>query len=119
MREAAPEKRPAKMKTAPPRLKRVDSWRLRAPDKTATPIYHTPAYRAWREAVIKRAGGSCQGALPDGRACGRREPRMFADHIVELRDGGAPFDLANGQCLCGSCHSLKTAAARTIRAGGG
>jgi nitrite reductase/ring-hydroxylating ferredoxin subunit len=42
---------------------------------------------------------------------------MFADHIVEVKDGGAKFDLANGQCLCGSCHTRKTAAARAQRMG--
>ena len=40
---------------------------------------------------------------------------MFADHITEIRDGGDPFDPANGQCLCGRCHTLKTNAARAAR----
>ena len=40
---------------------------------------------------------------------------MFADHIVELKDGGAPYDLNNGQCLCGSCHTRKTVAERVRR----
>lgn len=40
---------------------------------------------------------------------------MFADHIVERRDGGALHDLANGQCLCGRCHSRKTIAVRSRR----
>jgi hypothetical protein len=42
---------------------------------------------------------------------------MFADHIVELKDGGAAFDVANGQCLCGSHHTLKTNAERARRMG--
>lgn len=41
--------------------------------------------------------------------------RLFADHIVELKDGGAPFDVANGQALCGAHHTLKTAAERQKR----
>lgn len=40
---------------------------------------------------------------------------MFADHVVEVKDGGAKLDPANGQCLCGSCHTRKTAAARKRR----
>ena len=40
---------------------------------------------------------------------------MFADHRVELRDGGAALDPDNGQCLCGSCHTRKTLAARSAR----
>src|SRR5690242_15349093 len=71
--------------------------------KTVDPFYLTPEYRAWRDEVIKRANGTCEAP-----GCGRREPRMFADHRVERRDGGAPYDLANGQCLCGSCHTTKT-----------
>jgi uncharacterized protein YfaQ (DUF2300 family) len=53
--------------------------------------------------------------LEAGQPCGRKEPRMFADHVVEIRDGGAPFDTANGQCLCGSHHTLKTNAERDKR----
>jgi 5-methylcytosine-specific restriction enzyme A len=40
---------------------------------------------------------------------------MFADHVVELRDGGSPFDLANGRCLCGAHHTRKTNEARAKR----
>lgn len=87
------------------------------PAKTADPHYGTPEHRAWRKAVIDRAFGTCEAVDPDGRRCGRAEARMFADHVIELRDGGAPFDLANGQALCGGCHSRKTAAERAKRDG--
>jgi 5-methylcytosine-specific restriction protein A len=40
---------------------------------------------------------------------------MYADHIVELRDGGQPFDLRNGQCLCAVHHERKTFQARQLR----
>jgi hypothetical protein len=40
---------------------------------------------------------------------------MFADHIVELRDGGSRTDPLNGQCLCGKHHSLKTYRAKMER----
>ena len=33
---------------------------------------------------------------------------MFADHIVELLDGGDPLDVSNGMLLCGKHHTLKT-----------
>jgi len=45
----------------------------------------------------------------------RPERRMFVDHIVELKDGGAALDRSNLWLLCGGCHSLKTAAERTRR----
>lgn len=93
-----------------PNLAIADTRIARPPAKTADPHYQTPEHRAWRAEVIRRAGGRCQEP-----GCGRREPRMFADHVVELRDGGAALDPANGQCLCGSCHTRKTIAARTAR----
>jgi 5-methylcytosine-specific restriction endonuclease McrA len=40
---------------------------------------------------------------------------MFADHIVERRDGGEPLDRWNVWLLCGRCHTRKTAAERARR----
>jgi 5-methylcytosine-specific restriction enzyme A len=85
----------------------VDTGRYRAAEKTADPIFGTQAYRIWREAVVDRAHNRCQW-LCDGIPCGRSEPRMFADHIIERSDGGEPFDVDNGQCLCGQHHTIKT-----------
>jgi hypothetical protein len=98
------------------RLASFDARRLPPPPKAAEPLYGTPAYREWREQVIARAGRRCE-AVVNGRRCPRAEPRsrMFADHKVEVRDGGAHFDIDNGQCLCGSHHTAKTAAARALR----
>jgi len=31
------------------------------------------------------------------------------DHIIELSDGGSPFELDNLQLLCKPCHSKKSA----------
>jgi 5-methylcytosine-specific restriction protein A len=91
----------------------LDSNRVRMPDKTADPIYHTPEYDAWREAVIAKAHGRCQDPLC--KYPHRRGIRLFADHIKELQDGGAPFDEANGLARCGSCHTRKTAEVRAMR----
>lgn len=96
------------------RVARVETRRVRPPPKAADPLYHSDPYKVWRGEVIARAGGRCE-AVEDGTPCGRRERRMFADHIKEVRDGGARFDPANGQCLCGSHHTSKTAQARAAR----
>jgi hypothetical protein len=86
------------------------------PTKEVAPLYQTVAYREWRGVVIANAGGQCE-ATEAGPRCTKAQPRhrMFADHIVEVRDGGSLFDPGNGQCLCGSHHTAKTAAARAMR----
>jgi hypothetical protein len=94
------------LRTAPPAAKRADAELL------------TPEHRAWRAIVLARAGHQCEWIKDDGLRCQRSEAtgdRMFADHIVERSDGGAPLDPANGQCLCGHHHKLKTDATRRAR----
>jgi hypothetical protein len=63
-------------------------------------------------------GGRCE-ALEQGKRCSKAQPhnRMFTDHIKERQDGDALFDAANGQCLCGRHHTLKTAQRRANRLG--
>ena len=78
--------------------------------KVAAAIYSTPDYTAWREIIIRRAGGRCQAP-----GCDRADARMYADHIHELRDGGSPYDPRNGQCLCASHHATKTNLMRSKR----
>jgi hypothetical protein len=105
-----------KLATLRPSLGCMDGRRVKPPPKVANDIYHSPEYRAWRETVISRAGGRCE-IVEDGKRCWRRMPthRMYADHLVELKDGGAPFDPANGQCKCASHHTAKTAVAKAAR----
>jgi 5-methylcytosine-specific restriction protein A len=80
------------------------------PPKVADTFYSSPAWIALRDRVRREAGGRCQ---VDG--CGRVERRMFVDHIVELKDGGAPLERTNVRLLCPSHHSLKTVAERAKR----
>jgi 5-methylcytosine-specific restriction protein A len=86
----------------------LDSRRVKPGPKEAQQHYLTVEHVLWREAVIARAGGRCQD-------CGRIGVRLFADHVDELRDGGAAFDVSTGRARCGSCHSRKTARARAAR----
>lgn len=88
----------------------VDARVAQAAPKRVDPHYTSAEHTAWRDAVIRRAGGMCQWP-----GCGRTGVRLFADHVVELRDGGRPYDVTNGQALCGSHHTAKTAAARAAR----
>ena len=95
---------------------KMDGRTVKLPPKQVDRFYQSAEHVAWREQVISRAGRRCQ-AIEAGQRCVKAEPahRMFADHIVERRDGGAPLDPLNGQCLCGKHHSLKTIRYRGAR----
>lgn len=108
------------LRMSQPRIATAEFRTVRMAPKQVDPHYHTPEHRAWAELVVKRAGARCE-AVDDttGQRCTKAGPehRMFADHISERRDNGSPYDPANGQCLCGSHHTRKTAAERAKRAG--
>jgi hypothetical protein len=92
-----------------PRLSTADTRKLRPPPKTADPHYLTPAHRQWRTDVLRRANYTCE-------RCGTKNVKFYADHIVEIKDGGSATDIGNGQCLCSPCHGIKTARMRGERA---
>jgi 5-methylcytosine-specific restriction endonuclease McrA len=94
------------------RLVVADIGCVKAAPKTTDPAYATPEHRAWALAVKTRARWQCQ-------ECGAVGVRLCADHIVELKDGGAALDVANGQCLCIPCNTRKGIAARAKRLGPG
>lgn len=106
----------AKLRSLPFLLAQSDTRTTRLPPKIKDPIYNSPEFRSWRTMVLARAGGRCE-AIVDGYRCTRATPyhRMYADHVVELKDGGNVTDLSNGMCLCYQHHSIKTFAARKSR----
>ena len=106
----------ARIKTLAPLVPTASARTVPIAPKRADPYYLSPEHRAWREQVVARAGRRCE-AIEGGARCINAEPRhrMFADHIRERGDGGDPLDPANGQCLCGHHHALKTARARAAR----
>jgi hypothetical protein len=103
-----------KLRTLEPLVRKVDTRTTAAPPKQKDPVYTTPEFRAWRKAVVDRAGGRCEGRDQYGLRC-TREHWLSAHHVVEIRDGGALLDLNNGMCLCRSCHEKQTIAARKHR----
>lgn len=102
-----------RLRMVAPRIAVVDTRRAPPLPKTVDPHYQTPEHQAWRAEVIRRAHGRCQDPLC--RTPHRTGIRLFADHVVELKDGGAPFDPANGLARCGSCHTRKTNEERAKR----
>ncbi len=94
-----PAHQPLRLRASRPR--RDDSTRPNA----AARGYCDKAHRAWRQAVLTRDAWTCRDC---GRVCSDKREAQ-ADHVVPIRQGGARYDLANGQTLCIVCHSSKTA----------
>lgn len=94
----------------PQRFATLDTSIGTAPPKESDPYYRSAEHAAWRALVIRRARARCEWP-----GCGRAAGRMFADHIVELRDGGSATDPQNGQCLCGKHHTIKSVQERNKR----
>jgi len=105
-----------KLRTLAPMVRTTNTATTPLPPKVKAPEYTTPQFRAWRSAVVDRAGGRCE-AVDHGFRCTKAAPehRIFADHIKELSDGGQLLDINNGQALCGSHHTSKTMMARAHR----
>jgi hypothetical protein len=88
--------------TAPSLLKRAD------------PFYLSTEWRQLVASIIKERGRRCEKCGKTHDAEGK-SIRVYGDHTIELKDGGAPLDRRNVVLMCGSCHSAKTAAKRAER----
>ena len=106
-----------KLRTLGPLVRSLDTRTTKPPPrdkspKQRNPIYNTREFQAWRGRVIARAGARCEAVDDHGNRCSRAYPehRVYADHIIELRDGGQPFDVANG-----SAFVHRTTSSRPIR----
>jgi len=70
--------------------------------------YTSKRHRAWRAAVIRRAGGLCEECRRYGRVDrdGLPVAATTAHHIKPREDfPELQFDLANGRALCEACHN--------------
>lgn len=65
-------------------------------------ILKTERWRRVRVEALRRDNWQCV-------QCGARGG-LEVDHIIPCRAGGAEYDLSNLQCLCKSCHAVKTRA---------
>lgn len=83
---------------------------VKTPPKIADLLYTSLEWRRFVAGIKRRRGRYCQ-------RCGSTK-RVIGDHIVEVKDGGAPFDPGNIELLCQACHNRKTAQQRARRARG-
>jgi len=78
--------------------------------KATLPFYRQPEWKELVKRLIKVRGRRCHD-------CGREGCRIYGDHEIELRDGGAALDERNVILRCATCHGAKTEQARRARAG--
>jgi 5-methylcytosine-specific restriction protein A len=97
------------MKVLHRRMRYVDRRTVQPRPKEAAAVYGTPEHKIWSTAVKKRDGWKCV-------VCGDRTSRLYADHVIEIEDGGSATDVRNGQTLCAVHHAEKTARERARRA---
>lgn len=102
------------LKTLKPKIATLDIRSAKPAPKRADAIYLSPEWRKLMAAIIAERGRRCQDPVHDPDAP-REGIRVFGDHIVELKDGGAPFDRANVLLRCGACHTRKTMVERARR----
>lgn len=71
--------------------------------------YYTHArHRAWREAVLRRAGYLCEECKRYGRTDAHGQPiRATTAHHIKPREEYPELQylLSNGRALCDSCHN--------------
>jgi 5-methylcytosine-specific restriction endonuclease McrA len=96
------------LKILKPPLKAIDTRTARPVPKAYQPVYYNKAWRRLVAQLKLERGEHCQ-------ACGKYATYLEADHIVELKDGGAALDPANVRLLCRPCHARKTNKARGER----
>lgn len=87
--------------------------RLKPMPKRADQFYLSAAWRSLVKEIKQARGNYCETCGTGGKGA-----RIIGDHIIELKDGGAPLDPQNIKLLCSRHHGIKTAQARARRARG-
>ncbi|MER9814282.1 HNH endonuclease [Mesorhizobium sp. M0129] len=104
----------AKLKMLGTVIRTMDTRPIKVAPKTAEPFYLSPEWRKLMAEIIAERGRRCEDPTCDGKTH-RLGMRVFGDHLVELRDGGAPLDKRNIMLRCGASHTKKTLAERAKR----
>jgi len=77
------------------------------------PVFFGSAkWRRFAAQILQQRGAVCQDKGHDPRSS---TAKIEADHIVELQDGGQPFDPNNIMLRCSACHRRKTIKAKRDR----
>ena len=106
-----------RLRTIGCKLKPPQRVKIRQPEKRVDSFYNSHEWRALIDGIIRQRGRYCQDPQHDRTK--PRTGRIYGDHVVELKDGGAPLDPANIFLRCASCHTKKTMIERAKRYHGG
>jgi len=102
------------LRTLKPKLGVANTLAVKLPPKEADPFYLSPEWRELIKWLVAYRGRRCED--PNCQTPNGPWGRIYGDHIVELRDGGAALDEKNVMLRCGPCHGAKTAQERGRRA---
>lgn len=92
--------------------RRAKEYNMHRRDKqTYDEVYNTTRWRLIRDLRLKASCGLCDMCRENGIIA----KADVVDHIIEIKDGGEPFDLRNTQSLCHYHHNKKTAKERKKR----
>lgn len=72
-------------------------------DELSRTFYKTAIWKATREKKL-HINPFCE----ECQKIGKFIKGKIVDHIIPIKQGGAPYDLENLQTLCWSCHSRKS-----------
>jgi hypothetical protein len=102
------------LKTLRSRLGVANTFSVKPPPKRGDPLYDTKEWRDLMRRLFAVRGRRCED--PNCPTPHGPWSRIYGDHIIELRDGGAPLDEGNVLLRCPTCHGAKTASERGRRA---
>lgn len=96
-----------RIKSLPPLVKPLNLDTAKPAPKLTVPLYSSKGWLGLMARLKRQRGNACERCGTKGRVVG--------DHIIELKDGGAPLEETNIQLLCWPCHTTKTNQARAAR----
>jgi hypothetical protein len=82
--------------------------RLTKRPKLTDAFYSSAEWRALVRDLIATRGPRCEDPQCTTQNRGA-DQRIYGDHVIELKDGGAPLDAGNVMLRCAPCHGRKTA----------
>src|SRR5262249_39350159 len=106
----------SRLRAFAPRLRTHTTTRLKAPrsEGSAHPLYGSREWRLLANRIKRERGNRCEDP-EHWPGHPRTGVRIYADHVVELSDGGAALDERNILLRCPRCHSRKTMIERAKR----